>query len=171
MSQINRRDATLVTNNVIDSFFGRFLTISRNIPIAELIVVSPWITPWEAKESRLENVCREIHRRRLKTYIVTTFPSGASANSHWNALKQFHQCESVMVTELPNLHAKFYVCVSTVRPFALVCSANLTNHSLSNSEIGVLLDAGPNFKDLIEELSEFGKLGLPTHPRAKPFVF
>jgi len=168
MARIARKEASLITDDVIDSFFSRFLRIQRAVRIAELVIVSPWITPWVARGSRLETVVSEIRRRELITHIVTTFPAGASANSHWDALNQFRKCETVMITELPNLHAKFYVCASVARPFALIGSANMTNRSLSNKEIGILLDDGPNLKGLIKDLSELGKNDLPTQLGAKP---
>jgi phosphatidylserine/phosphatidylglycerophosphate/cardiolipin synthase-like enzyme len=71
-------------------------------------------------------------------YVVTRPPTEPW---HRDAVEQLATARTVSVRLLPALHTKLYWASTAQGDFALIGSANLTQRSLANREIGVLIRA------------------------------
>ena len=146
------QDVQLITNKVLDSFFAPLLRgLRTDHPIEELIIVSPWITPWESAYSSLRGLCNFIRRCNVRTYVITRPPELAS---HARAVEQLQALRTTEVTFLDTLHAKYYVCDMPPSPLALVSSANSTRASFSNTEVGVLVHGRAALEGFVRDLQE-----------------
>ena len=144
------RNVRLITSDVLDSFFRPLVSgLRRDHPIEELVIVSPWITPWESRHSSLRGVCNFIRRLSVPTYVVTRPPDFPA---HERALEQLAALSTTEITLLADLHAKYYVCDLAPRPVALLSSANSTQASFSNTEVGVFVDGTGDLEGFVRDL-------------------
>jgi mRNA-degrading endonuclease RelE of RelBE toxin-antitoxin system len=139
----------LVRNEVISSFFQMVENLPSTMPISGLTIVSPWITPWSAQRSSLGGTTKVITRRNISTKIVTLPPV---IPKHIEAIDHFNNLPSVSVFTHPKLHAKFYICDADPMPFALVASANSTQKSMQNSEVGILVKGRGDLEGFVRDL-------------------
>jgi len=140
----------LVKSNVLDAFWAPLQSgLRRDHPIEELIIVSPWITPWEGPRSSFTGVINFIKRRGIPTRVITRPPEKVN---HKKAIDRLKELKSVEITELPQLHAKFYVCDMGPAPVALVGSANSTKESFDYDEVGVLVHGRADLENFVREL-------------------
>jgi len=143
-------DVRLVKSEVLDAFWGPLLGgLRRDHPIQELILVSPWITPWEGKKSSFSSVIKFIKTRSISTRIITR---PQEMVNHRKAVEQLRKLKTVEVTELSNLHAKFYVCDMAPTPLALIGSANSTKESFGYNEVGVRVRGRADLENFVREL-------------------
>ena len=146
------RKVRLITSDVLDSFFRPLVSgLRRDHPIEELVIVSPWITPWESRHSSLRGVCNFIRRLSVPTYVITRPPDFPA---HERALDQLGALSTTDITLRDDLHAKYYVCDLAPRPIALLSSANSTQASFSNTEVGVFVDGTGDLEGFVRDLQQ-----------------
>jgi mRNA-degrading endonuclease RelE of RelBE toxin-antitoxin system len=150
-----RKDSTqdgnirLIRRNVIDSFFGRLLLQTEVPRPLELIIVSPWITPWTGERSSFDALVRYLDRYKPRTTVLTRTPV---LDGHKVAVSTLERCASVELTFLDDLHAKFFVCEIAPVPYALVASANSTERSFTNFEVGISVKGTGEAEGLVRDL-------------------
>ena len=138
----------LVKTRVIDAFFGRVLqnTVAE---IKNLTIVTPWLTNCSGRTSSLDAVLRFVHKRRIQLNVVTRPPDRQIYAGPIERIKNLNTAE---VSFIENLHAKFFLCELVPIPFALIGSANATNTSLTNYEIGVLVKGTGQAEGFVREV-------------------
>jgi len=149
-SERDPKDIQLIKTDVLDAFWGPLLGgLRKNHRIEELIIVSPWITAWDSPKSSLNAVLKFVKNRKIPTRIITRPPDKVN---HRKAVDAFAQLPTVEITELPQLHAKFYVCDMAPFPVGLIGSANSTKESFGYSEVGVLVHGRNKLEGFVREL-------------------
>jgi hypothetical protein len=138
----------LVRSQVIDAFFGRLMNVGAT-PCLELLIVSPWLTPWATRRSSLEGLIRYIRVSRSPTTIITRPPE---LLNHQRAVAMMSVVPSVAIYYLSELHAKFFVADRAPVPFALLGSANSTAQSFLNEELGVFVRGTGDAERIVREL-------------------
>lgn len=139
----------LVRRDVVDSFFGPLLRMAPSDDVQELTVVSPWITPWDGRQSSFDGFLRWLKRFDCPCRIVTRPPE---FDSHDAAVSLLAESPAVELTFLRELHAKYFVCDLAPVPFALIGSANSTHRSFSNLEIGVYVRGTGETEGIVRDL-------------------
>lgn len=147
----------LYCKEVIDKFFSRFI-ISKN-RMRNLIIVSPWITYSDFKVGTFNDVIRKIKKDDIPTYVITRSPS---YESHQKAIDEFLNIKKVEINLYNDLHAKIFIADCDDEPFALVGSANFTQNSFKNFELGVLINGRNEGVNLINQLTDFALIELRT---------
>ncbi|MCZ7577051.1 MAG: hypothetical protein M5U18_08445 [Dehalococcoidia bacterium] len=157
---------TLLRNRVIERFFGPVLAQAQSAPILEVTLVTPWVTPWAGTHSSLERLLEMIRRRRIPVTLITRPPT---LEMHRVAVEQFRAIPSAEVILLSDLHAKYYVCEMPPVPFAMLGSANATQGSLSNYELGVMVRGSGSAETFVRNLqsltNELRVIGTRTKKR------
>lgn len=143
------RRLKLIRHNVIDAFFDPVLRLSGESTPLELILVSPWITPWDARGSSLTSLIRFVKRNSVPLVVICRPPI---LPAHVSAVRQLSACPTAEVVALDNLHAKFYMADVPPVPRALLSSANSTAQSLVNFEVGVSIEGAGEAESLVREL-------------------
>jgi mRNA-degrading endonuclease RelE of RelBE toxin-antitoxin system len=139
----------LIRRYVIDAFFGPLIKQTEaNKPLG-LLVITPWITPWDGPTSSFKGFIEYLRHYRIRTTIVTR---PAELSSHKRAMKELAKLDQAEIIELADLHAKFFVCDIAPAPFALVASANSTAQSYSNFEVGIFIRGSGRAEGLIRDL-------------------
>jgi len=141
----------LVRQQVLDRFFRVVEGLPCENHVQEVTIVSPWITPWVGKSSSLNGLARVVARRRLRVRVITR-PPASPENEEALRLLSSASTKSVDIFYVNNLHAKFYICDLAPVPFALIASANATQGSLSNVELGLFVRGRGEFESVIRDL-------------------
>lgn len=141
----------LVRRHILDRFFRVVEGLPSDSEVEEVTIVSPWITPWVGENSSLAGLARVVARRRLRVRVITRPPISPASEKALNLLSTA-STKSVDVFYVNNLHAKFYVCDLAPVPFALITSANATQGSLSNVELGLFVRGRGEFEAVIRDL-------------------
>lgn len=139
----------LIKRNVIDEFFGAVVRLPRRTSLSELTIVTPWITSWVGSKSSFAATLKFIRLIKAPTVVVTRPPK---LGNHIAAVQELSTIPSVEIVQLPNLHAKYFVCDMAPGPFAMVGSANATEQSLANFEVGVLVKGVGEAEGFVREL-------------------
>ena len=92
--------------------------------------------------------------KRLKDDDATAYVVSRPPVDLWHrsALEQIASTGKANVALVPSLHTKLYCADTDQGSFALIGSANLTEQSLSNREIGVLIRASGPGKKIVRNL-------------------
>jgi hypothetical protein len=139
----------LIRANVIDSFFGPLVGLRRDTKPVEVVMTTPWITPWHGPRSSLKGLLRYLKHFSVRTTILTRPPELAA---HKRALDYLGSISQTEIVYLPDLHAKFFICDVAPTPFALVASANSTAKSYSNFEVGVFVRGSGRAEGFVRDL-------------------
>lgn len=143
------RNVHIIRENVIDEFFGRLMLLPAKSRPTDLLIVSPWLTPWEGPKSSFAGVVRTLSKSLTPTTVVTRPPRLAQ---HERCVSELIALKNVEVVLLDDLHAKFFVCDLAPVPFALVGSANSTAQSFANYEIGVFVRGSGEAEAVVRDL-------------------
>lgn len=142
--------------NASESLLRRLSSIAS---IGSLYLCSPWIRIPEGQREQMKRVLRKttdrviVMFRPLKETSDLRIREGVRDSLEW--IKSNTRCPAMFV-EVPNLHAKVYLCISPqssrdvpyYTEFALIGSENLT--FAENVELAVLVDGRRN--DLIDRI-------------------
>ncbi|MFC1909688.1 hypothetical protein ACFLXC_00100 [Chloroflexota bacterium] len=139
----------LIRRDVIDHFFGRLVNLPYKAKVFDLTIVSPWITSWSGHGSSLKSVIRYVVASNTKVTIVTRKPK---LPGHIGAMAELQKIKNIEIVYLAGLHAKYFICDVAPIPFALLGSANVTENSLANFEIGVLVRGTGDAESFVREL-------------------
>ena len=157
--------ASVVTNSVQTTFADRLWRARRVAKI--LVIASPWLSGEGAGRHAFERLTRAIATNSIPTYVFTRDPNH---RTHKRALEALADCSSVEIVLNNNLHAKVYACLAPYPyAFALLGSANLTDASASNYEIGLIVMAAGGGEETVKELAGYGLHYLRTRPESRVY--
>ncbi len=137
----------VATRQVLDLFLT---TLARSHGWKRIYVISPWISEFEASAAlTFDQLLKRLQADRTTAYIVTRPPT---EDWHARALERLGNSGRANVALVPNLHAKLYIASTNVGAFAMLGSANFTQQSLGNREIGILVNAYSDGKRVVSQL-------------------
>ena len=138
----------IATRRVVACFLE---ALARSHGWRKVFVISPWISEFgHAGGMTFSQLLKRLKEDDATAYVVSRPPV-----DHWHqsALDQIAATGKANVALVPSLHTKLYCAHTDQGSFALVGSANLTEQSLANREIGVLIRASGGGKPLVRDLS------------------
>jgi hypothetical protein len=137
----------LHTRRVLAPFLD---VLARSHGWNRIFLISPWMS--EISDPGLPTVAQIANRLkydRATAYIVTRPPL---ESWHEAVLETLEQTRRANIAIVPELHTKLY-CASTAQAeFALLGSANFTQKSLSNIELGVFVNGIGGGRRLVRDL-------------------
>src|SRR5205823_9611196 len=117
----------------------------------KLFIISPWISEFgEAGGMTFAQFLKRLKDDDATAYVVSRPPCD---QWHRAALDQIVATGKANVALLPWLHTKLYCADTDQGSLALVGSANFTERSLINREIGVLIRAAGGGREIVRRLS------------------
>jgi hypothetical protein len=140
----------LLTRRVISHFLD---VLARTHGWNRVYLVAPWISEITAPGvPSLAQVAKRLRDEHATAYVVTRPPV---EEWHERALQILESSRRANIVLVPDLHTKLYCASTAEADFALFGSANLTQKSLQNLELGLFVNGaveGRRFvKDLIYE--------------------
>ena len=138
----------VTTRRVIDLFLK---TLAQSVGWKRIFIISPWISEVnELASITFDSFLRRLQDDRTTVYIVTQPPVH---EWHKQALSRFGQTRRANIALVPDLHVKLYVALTSRGSFALIGSANFTQQSLRQVEIGLLINAYSDGKKVVADLN------------------
>lgn len=155
--------AAIIRCGVQRAFMSRLVRAKRNVRL--VMIASPWISTFEGRPYSLARFTAHLRRFTIPGYVFTRPPETAEQAEAVNILTE---CPLVELVYNSNLHAKIYACLGP-QPygFAILGSANMTTHSASLYEIGLLVLSASGGDFIVKELAEFGLNYLRTRPDSR----
>lgn len=139
---------TLVPRKVIDTFLS---TLAGTPRWQQLYIVSPWISEFSSDVSMsFDQMLARMVKDRTTAYIVTRPPCD---DWHEKAIRRLADTGRANIALVPDLHMKLYTARTNSGAFAMLGSANFTQRSLLNKEIGVLVSDYSQGKKIVDELN------------------
>ncbi len=114
-------------------------TLARAHRWSVLYIVSPWISRFDEEAGMsFEQMIKRLTDDNATAYIVTRRPV-----DHWHeqAVDALAQSGQANIRFVEGLHTKLYCARTAKSDFALLGSANLTQRSLENLELGMLVQS------------------------------
>src|SRR5437016_922358 len=106
--------------------------------VRQVVLVSPWITHLEFLVADSRKLLQRLAATHTRLTIVTREPEMSEHQAFiWDAAG-LTEAEIFFV---PDLHAKYYVCHTTSRSFAVIGSPNMYRWTRQSFEIGVAIDS------------------------------
>lgn len=138
------------TSRVIATFID---ALARSHGWQTIYLVSPWISNFGPTAGMTySQLLKRLKDDDATAYVVSRPPV---ESWHKDALDELVLTQRANVALVPTLHTKLYCAITDQGAFAMMGSANLTEQSLSNREIGVLIrESGsgtPIFRKLVTE--------------------
>lgn len=125
-------------------------TLARSHGWSRLYIISPWISEFnEVAGMNFRQLLKRLRDDNATAYVVSRPPLESWHRDAIAALKETG-CASIVFVE--GLHTKLYCAETKMGSFALLGSANLTQQSLFNREIGVLLRASGAGGSIVRQL-------------------
>jgi hypothetical protein len=135
------------TRRVIDLFLA---PLARAPDWRRLYIVSPWISPFAVGATlSFDRFLERISEDHTTTYVVTRPPE---EEWHADAIERLGQTGRVNLVLVPQLHMKLYLAETRAASFAVLGSANFTQGSLENRELGLRVNAHAEGTRLIRDL-------------------
>jgi len=137
----------IATRRVVASFLE---ALARSHGWHKVFVISPWISEFgDAGGMTFHQLLKRLKDDDATAYVVSRPPVEPW---HSSALEQIASTGKANVALVPSLHTKLYCADTDQGSFALIGSANFTEQSLTNREIGVLIRASGGGKQLVRNL-------------------
>lgn len=138
----------LATRRVVAVFMD---ALARSHGWKRVFIVSPWISEFgEAGGMTFGQFLKRIRDDDATVYVVSRPPT---ENWHVGALDRIARTGKANIALVPWLHTKLYCADTDQGSLALVGSANFTERSLANREIGVLIRAAGGGREIVKRLS------------------
>jgi hypothetical protein len=135
------------TRKVLDLFLA---PLSRTKDWRRLYIVSPWISPFATGTTvTFERFLQRISQDGTTTYVVTRPPEEPW---HESAIERLGETGRVNLVLVPYLHMKLYTAETRAASFAVLGSANFTQRSLDNRELGLRVNAYAEGTRLVRDL-------------------
>jgi hypothetical protein len=163
LSAVRSVPAALIRTGVQHVFNSRLRRAKGQVN--HIILVSPWVSPFEGRAHSMEQLVWHINKYKLRTYVFTRPP--VTVLEHTVAAA-FDRCPSAEVVVNPHLHAKVYACVApSPYGFGIVSSANFTESSSQLYELGMLIIGMGAGAQIVDQLSDFALSYLRTRPESQ----
>jgi hypothetical protein len=144
--------------------------------VKQVIWVSPWITHLEFLTGHSKKLLLRLAAAHARLTIITRKPEEPSEHAVFVAdAAKYTDTEIIYV---PDLHAKYYVCHTASRSFAVIGSPNMYRWTRQSFEIGVAIESIGLEETLFNELDTvtyelktaqnrcvYKKTGAPPCPR------
>lgn len=138
----------IATRRVLASFLE---SLARSHGWKKIFVISPWISEFgEAGGMTFPQLLKRLKDDDATAYVVCRPPAHPW---HRSALEQIAATGKANIALVPSLHTKLYCADTDQGSFALIGSANLTEQSLWNREIGVLIRGTGTGKKIVRDLA------------------
>lgn len=138
---------TVRTRNVLDSYLS---ALERSTDWKRLHIVSPWLSILGGSFSLTSKTLAErLEKYGTTVYVVTRPPT---ESWHQEAIDAFASTGRANIALVADLHSKLYVASTAAGSFALVGSANFTQQSAENLEIGLLVQSYMEGKKIVSAL-------------------
>ena len=138
----------VATRRVIDAFL-KPLAGSRSWK--RLYIISPWISRFDEQTSiSFDQLVQRLIQDEATAYVVTRPPE---ESWHAEAIESLGNSGRVNVALVPELHVKLFTALTAEGSLAMLGSANFTGQSLTNREIGVLVNSYAEGKRVIARLN------------------
>jgi hypothetical protein len=135
------------TRKVIDLFLEGLVTATG---WNRIYIVSPWISDFtESASLTFDRLLSRLTHERATAYVVTRPPT---EEWHQAAIQRLGETGRANVALVPDLHAKLYTARTDSGSFALLASANFTQKSLGNRELGMLVNAFSTGRSVVKKL-------------------
>lgn len=126
--------ALLVTRRVVAQFLD---VLARTRGWNKVYIVSPWLSEVsEPGVPSLHQLAKRLQDERATAYVVTRPPL---ETWHEQAIQTLEQSRRASIALVPELHSKLYCARTAEADFALFGSANLTQQSFRNLELGLFI--------------------------------
>lgn len=136
------------TRRVVGSFLE---ALARSHGWQKIFLISPWISEFgDAGGMTFRQLLKRITDDDATVYVVSRPPM---EQWHLEALGQLASTGKANVALVPWLHTKLYCADTNQGSFAMLGSANFTEQSLKNREIGALIRASGPGKQLVRSLA------------------
>lgn len=138
----------MATRRVVASFLD---ALARSYRWKRLYVISPWISEFgELGGMTFNQFLKRLTDDDATAYVVSRPPT---ESWHRLALDKIAGTGKANIALVASLHTKLYCADTAQGSLALVGSANFTERSLANREIGVLLRSSGAGRALVEKLT------------------
>lgn len=130
--------------------------LSRTHQWRRIWLISPWLSEIRSPGVvSLSQIVKRLSDDRCTLYVVTRPPE---AEWHWSVLQALRDSGRANVCLVPGLHTKLYCAETAPASFVMLGSANFTQRSLMNRELGVMMRASeegaPVVRKLIQEAAD-----------------
>ncbi len=152
--------AEVISDKPVQRFLLKFYL--SDIPIENLILISPFVGNLEGTRVTLDGICRKAVEKGIPTYVITRAPE---EEYHQQAINTLVSYDPIELRFNESLHAKLYVCLcqDESQSFALLGSANLTQNSIEkNIEVAMMIYGRGRGREILRELSRWGLERLRT---------
>jgi hypothetical protein len=113
-------------------------------------IISPWISDLtEGAALSFDSLLRRFREDSTTVYVVTRPPEELW---HKVAIDRLAQTKRANIVFVQDLHVKLYVAVTSQGEFAMLGSANFTQNSFVNREIGLLVNAYSDGRSVVRDL-------------------
>jgi len=137
----------VATRRVVASFLD---ALARSHGWQRLFIVSPWISDFTAEGGiAFSQLLKRLSDDDATAYVVSRPPI---EGWHRSALDRIAATGKANIALVPSLHTKLYCADTDQGAFALVASANFTEQSLANREIGVLIRSSGAGRQIVRKL-------------------
>ena len=138
---------TVRTRNVLDAYLN---ALKQSGDWKRLSIISPWLSPLDASYCLTsDGLAQRLKSNGATLYLVTRPPTEPW---HTRAIETFAATGRANVAFIGDLHAKLFTASTATSSFALVGSANFTQNSIENMEIGLLVHSYMEGKKVVTAL-------------------
>lgn len=138
----------VATRRVLNLFLGQ---LASSQGWKRLYIISPWISELtEGASLPFDLLLRRLEEYGTTVYVVTRPPVEAW---HATAVARLAETRRANIAYVPDLHVKLYTALTNQGAFAMLGSANFTQQSLINREIGLLVNAYLEGKRVVKDLN------------------
>lgn len=138
----------LSTRRVIACFME---ALARSHGWHKVFVISPWISEFgDTAGLSFAQFLKRLKDDDATAYIVSRPPKD---DWHYAALNKLASSGKANIALVPTLHSKLYCAETDQGSLALIGSANFTELSLRNREIGILIRGSGEGRSIVRQLS------------------
>lgn len=140
--------ARLVTHHVISQFLR---VLARSPGWSTVYLVSPWLSEVSDQGTpSLSQLARRLQTEDATAYVVTRPPIEPW---HEDAVSILEESGHANIALVPELHAKLYCAKTAAADFGMFGSANLTQRSLQNLELGLFVASSGEGRHFVRDLT------------------
>ncbi|MGC4109613.1 MAG: putative DNA binding domain-containing protein [Nocardioides sp.] len=137
----------VVPRRVIDKFLH---TLSGATDWKRVFIVSPWISELASPVSlTLDGLVDRVQNDGAVVYVATRPPE---ETWHAAAIDKLKESGCANIVFVPNLHAKLFTAETASTSFAMLGSANMTQRSMLNHELGLMVSSFGEGHRFVREL-------------------
>jgi hypothetical protein len=142
---------TIHTRTALRAFI---FTLARSHKWSTVYIISPWISTFDVEAGMsFDQMLKRMRDDDATAYVVTR-PPRVEDKWHTAAIALLAESKQASVKLVDDLHTKLYCAQTAQRDFAMLGSANMTQASLENRELAMLVRASGAGRPLVQRLRE-----------------